>query len=90
MYKSIKVSDEAYKEAKSLSRELEKSGEFPGVHKVNLSEAVGYALKKTSEDLKDRRRFLSAAGGWNDMENIDMLAADLRRSRKSRKSEVGL
>jgi hypothetical protein len=90
MYKSIKISEAAYKKAKSLSRELEKSGELPGVDNVNMSVAVGYALTKTLESIKRRREFLSAAGGWKDMENVDTLASEIRKARKNSEREVVL
>jgi hypothetical protein len=73
MYKSIKISGEAYKNAKALSKELEKSGELPGVDKVSLSVAVGYALDRTLENLKNKRKLLSSAGVWKDIDTEKMI-----------------
>jgi len=90
MYKSIKISGEAYKKAKSLSRELENSGELTGVEKVNMSIAVGYALSKTLEGIRKKNRFMSSAGGWKDYENADKLIAEIYSSRKNSSRETKL
>jgi len=90
MYKSIKISGEAYKKAKTLSRELENSGELTGVEKVNMSVAVGYALSKALEGMRKKNKFISAAGGWKDLENADELLADIHSSRKNTAREPKL
>ena len=81
MYKSIKISDEAYKAAKALGRELEKSRELPGVHKVNMSVAVGYALERALENVKKKRILRESAGVWKDM-NTEKLIKDIYKGRK--------
>ena len=90
MYKSIKISEAAYKKAKSLSRELEKSGELPGVDNVNMSVAVGYALERTLENVKKNRILRESAGAWNDVDS-EKLIKDIYEGRKvSTRSEVKL
>lgn len=82
MYKTIKIPIEAYKEAKVLSKELEKSRSITGVFNVNLSTAISYAVTKTLMVLRRRKKFVSAAGGWKDMENIDILMEDIYKDRE--------
>ena len=81
MYKTVKIPIEAYNEAKVLSKELEKSKEIKGVFNVNLSTAVSYAVTKVLENLRKRKRFVSAAGGWKDMENIEKLKEEIYKDR---------
>ena len=91
MYKTVKIPEEAYKEAKILSKELEKSREIVGVYNVNLSTAISYAIEKMLESIKKRKRFLSAAGGWKDMENVDKLIEEIYKDRLiSTRKEVNL
>ncbi len=91
MYKSVKISEEAYKKAKVLSKELEKSREFPGMDKINMSVAVGYALESALEGVKKKRMLHESAGVWKDMDT-DKLIKEIYESRKkpSRRSEVSL
>ena len=90
MYKSIKISNEAYKAAKALGRELEKSGELPGVHKVNMSVAVGYALERALENARKKRILRESAAVWGDMDT-EKLVKDIYAGRKvSTRPEVKL
>lgn len=68
MLKSVKIDEKVYKDVKKLSEELEKEELIEGIYNVKLSTAIGYAIKKTLEDIKNRKRFLSAAGGWKDID----------------------
>jgi len=90
MYKSIKISEEAYKKAKSLSKELEKSGKFPGVEKVNLSTAMGYALTTALQDVKSRRMLHESAGVWKDVDTDKMIREIYESRKKSSKNPVKL
>jgi hypothetical protein len=81
MYKSIKISEEAYKKAKSLSKELEKSGELKGIVNVNMSIAVGYALDNALQTLKKRRMLHESAGVWADVDT-DKMIKEIYASRK--------
>ena len=54
MYKTIKIPEEAYKEAKLLSNELERSKAITGVFNVNLSTAISYAITKMLEILRKK------------------------------------
>ena len=89
MYKTIKIPVEAYEEAKLLSEELEKSKTIAGVFNVNLSTAVSYAVTKMLENLRKRKRFISSAGGWKDIENLDKIKEEIYFDRKiSKRNEV--
>ena len=68
MLKSVKIDEKAYKDAKKLSKKLEEEEIIEGIYNVKLSTAISYAIKKALEDIKNRKRFLSAAGGWKDMD----------------------
>lgn len=68
MLKSVKIDEKVYKDAKKLSKELEEEEIIEGLYNVKLSTAISYAIKKALEDIKNRKRFLSAAGGWKDMD----------------------
>ncbi|MBI2139596.1 hypothetical protein HYU14_01620 [Candidatus Woesearchaeota archaeon] len=68
MLKTIKLYERAYEDAKELRERLEKEDVLEGVYKVNLSTAISYAIKKALEELNKKRRFLSAAGGWSDID----------------------
>jgi hypothetical protein len=81
MYKSIKISGEAYKNAKALSKELEKSKELKGVDNVNMSVAVGYALDTALKSVKKKRMLHESAGVWADLDT-DKMIAEIYASRK--------
>ncbi|MFZ2456504.1 MAG: hypothetical protein WAX07_08505 [Candidatus Altiarchaeia archaeon] len=90
MYKSIKIPEEVYDDAKALSRELEKSKELTGVHRMNMSIALGYAVSKARENLKRKRKLLASAGVWKDIDT-EKLIKDIYDSRKiSTRDEVRL
>jgi hypothetical protein len=90
MYKSVKISADAYKTAKSLTKELEKSGKFPGLEKVNLSTAMGYALTTALEDVKSKRMLHESAGVWKDVDTDKMIREIYESRRKSSKKPVKL
>jgi len=72
-YKTVKIPEESYKKAKSLSRELEKSDEFLGAHKVNLSSTISYAIARTLNAVKKKKILMSAARGWSDMDTENLI-----------------
>ncbi len=89
MYKTIKLPEEAYEEAKLLSEELGKSKTIAGVFNVNLSTAISYAITKMLENVRKRKKFISSAGGWVDIENLDKIKEDIYFGRKiSKRKEV--
>ncbi len=81
MLKSIKIPEEAYKEAKMLSKELEKDGEFRGIYNVPISAAISYAIKKTADDIRRRKAFRKAAGSWKDID-AEKLIKEIYEDRK--------
>lgn len=81
MLKSIKIPEEAYKDAKKLSKRLEETKSIEGLYRIKLSTAVSYAIKRALENIENRRRFLSAAGGWSDVD-ADKLIKDIYENRK--------
>ncbi|MBI4149309.1 hypothetical protein HY491_02580 [Candidatus Woesearchaeota archaeon] len=89
MYKTIKIAEEAYDEAKELSRELEQKKKITGVFNVNLSTAVSYAITKTLEHLRKRDAFLTAAGTWKDIDG-DALTSDIYRARSLSRRKVAI
>lgn len=90
MYKTIKISGESYKKAKSLTKELERGGNFEGVNHVSLSNAIGYAITKTLKYIRMRHKLIASSGGWSDI-NSKKLIDDIYRSRRlSRRPEVEL
>lgn len=86
MYKTIKIPETAYERAEHLKEELAKDEAIAGVRKVSLSEAISYAIAQTLENLKRRREFESAAGGWSGLDSNalieDIYASRLKGTRK--------
>ncbi len=80
MLKTIKVSEKAYNDLKKLKTELEKDKDISDIFRVNLSTAVSYAAKKALEIREKKKRFLSSAGGWSDI-NGKKLIKDIYDSR---------
>ncbi|MCH8003103.1 MAG: hypothetical protein IH934_00590 [Nanoarchaeota archaeon] len=83
MLKSIKVSEKNYEEIKNLSKELEKKHVIPYVEKVNINSTISFALNKAKENLEmleKRKKFLSAAGGWKDID--ENLVKEIYEGRK--------
>jgi len=80
MLKTIKIPEKAYNDAKKLKNKLEKEETLVGLYNVGLSTAISYAIKKALEDFKKREKFLSAAGGWSDIDG-DKLIKDIYKSR---------
>ena len=85
MYKTIKIPEEAYHEAKELSKELEVKKEIRGLHNVNLSTAISYAITRTLENLKKRDNFLKSAGTWSDVKEIERIKKEIYKDRTLRK-----
>ena len=90
MYKSVKISEDAYQKAKILSKELEKSEKLPGVEKVNLSTAMGYALTTALADLQSKRLLHESAGVWKDVDTDKMIHEIYASRKKSSKKPVKL
>ncbi len=80
MLKSVKIDEKVYKDAKKLSKELEEEEIIEGLYNVKLSTAISYAIKKALEDIKNRKRFLSAAGSWKDID--ENLVKEIYEGRK--------
>lgn len=81
MLKTIKIPEKAYNDAKRLKSLIEKEELISGLYNVGLSTAVGYAIKKALEDFRRKKRFLSSAGGWSDLDG-DKLIKDIYKSRR--------
>ena len=81
MLKTIKISEKAYEDVKKLKIELEKEEIISGLYDVKLSTALSYAIKTALESIRKRKRFLSSAGGWSDIDS-DKLIMDIYESRK--------
>jgi len=81
MLKTIKIPKKAYDDAKRLKTELEKKEIIDGLYNVKLSTAVGYAIKRALEEITKRKRFLSSAGGWSDIDS-EKLIKDIYETRK--------
>lgn len=69
MFRSVKISEDAYRKAKRLADELDREA----VGKVGLSNAIAYAVKKTLEGRSRRKDMLSAAGGWSDVDGDKLI-----------------
>ncbi|MBD3261540.1 MAG: hypothetical protein GF334_07660 [Candidatus Altiarchaeales archaeon] len=67
MYKSVKISESAYRQAKKLRKDLEKTESYLGIHKVSLSEAINFAILNTANKI-ERRRLKDSASGWSDID----------------------
>ena len=80
MLKTIKIPEKAYEDAKKLKKELEKEEVIAGLYDVKLSTAVSFAIKKALENINLRKRFLSSAGGWSDIDG-DKLVKEIYKSR---------
>jgi len=90
MYKTIKITEEAFRRAEDLKKEFSKEEDVKGIRKVTLSEAVSYAISQTLKDLKRREFLKSAAGGWSDIDS-DALIKDIYTSRsKGARREIVL
>ena len=81
MLKTVKISQEAYTDAKELSKELEKDEHLKGLYNGSLGAAIRYALRETREMRKKRSALLEAAGDWKDM-NTDGLIEEIYADRK--------
>ena len=91
MYKTIKIPEGAYNEAKILSRELEKSKAITGVFNVNLSTAISFAITKMLDSIRKKKRFISSADGWKDIKDIEKIKDEIYASRRvSKRREVTL
>ena len=58
MLKSVKISEEAYKDVKKLSKVLKKEEIIEGIYDVKLSTAIGYAIKRTLREMKSRKKLV--------------------------------
>ncbi len=89
MYKTIKIPEETYSEIKMLSKQLEESEELNGLHHINISTAVSYAVSKTLKALKQKMAILSAACKWKKLDT-DKLIKEIYETRKVTTREVAL
>ena len=56
MLKSVKISEEAYRDVKKLSKELKKEEIIEGLYDVKLSTAIGYAIKRTLREMENKKK----------------------------------
>lgn len=66
MYRSVKISDDAYREAKKLAKDLNKSRDG----RFGIANAIEFALKRAVDAEKRKIHLRAASGGWKDMDPI--------------------
>ena len=71
--KAVKIPEEAYREAKKLSRELEAEKAFEGMYNVPLSTAVSFAITRALNDLERKKSMRMAAGAWKDLDTDKLI-----------------
>ena len=86
MYRSVKITEKAYKEAKKMASEMSKNAPS----RLGISHIIEYALRLEAERMERRRKIEAAAGGWADMD-CDALIKDIYEGRKlSTRPEIRL
>jgi len=79
MYKSVKISEEAYLEANKL-KDLLKNRDA-NIGRVGISNAIEYALHLALDNEGRKKKLLSAAGAWKNMD-CDKLIREIYEGRK--------
>jgi hypothetical protein len=67
MYRSVKISEKAYREAKRLAEEMNKGSGING-RKMGISNVVANGVALASDAYARKKRLMAAAGGWADMD----------------------
>ncbi len=88
MLKTVKLHDEAYKAAKRLTKELEKEKAADGIYKVNLTNAISFAINRALDEIERKRRFRAAAGAWGEAA-ADKMRKIIHENRRFRTKEFG-
>ena len=78
MYRSVKITDKTYREAKKLAEYLGREDDTGG--KVGLSNAIANAVHTALETRSRRKTMLSAVGGWSDID-ADKLVKEIYAGR---------
>ena len=78
--KTIKVSEDTYKGILKLQKMLEKNKTLKGLSKVKITNAITYAVDNSIDQIEKRKRMMSCAGGWADMDTKALLK-DIYKSR---------
>lgn len=92
-YKTIKISEKAYKEIMMLSKRIEKENMIPEIGKVNIGTTINFALDRAKEKLNEkerRNRFLSSAGGWSDIDTKKLIKDIYESRRRGTRWEMSL
>jgi hypothetical protein len=89
MYKTIKISEKAYRNAETLKREMAEDVAVKGVRKVTLSEAISAAVRDALETRDKKKHLMAAAGSWADLDCNAMLK-DIYSSRINSSREIVL
>ena len=71
MYRSVKITEGTYREAKKLAMDLGRENEAAG--RIGISNAIAHAIHQALEARAGRRRMLSAVGGWSDIDGEKIL-----------------
>ena len=66
--KSIKVSEDTYKNIIKLQKMLEKNKILEGVNKVKITNALNYAVNTSLSSVERKKRMMKAAGSWSDID----------------------
>lgn len=90
MLKTIKIPEKAYNDAKKLKRELEKEEIIVGLYNVKLSTAICYAIKKALENIERKKRFLSAAGGFSDIDTNKLIEEIYENRKRGTRWDINL
>jgi hypothetical protein len=89
MYKTIKISETAYKHAEDLRAEFAKEEAKLGTRKISLSETVSYAINEALKTARRKDMLKASAGGWADI-NSDSLIKDIYASRLKKTRDINL
>lgn len=81
--KSIKVSEDTYKDIIKLQKMLEKNKVLEGLNKVKITNAINYAVKSSLSSAERKKMMMKAAGSWSDID-CDKLIKEIYKSRKSK------
>jgi hypothetical protein len=87
MYRSVKITDKAYREAKKLAGQMSKSG-VNG--RVTISNVVSEGIELARERYVRKQRFMKLAGAWEDMDTEKLVDEIYKGRSASKRPEVNL
>ncbi|MFC2162712.1 hypothetical protein ACFLRF_03450 [Candidatus Altiarchaeota archaeon] len=90
MFKSVKISEDAYLEAKKLAGEMNKDIKLAGGRNMGISNVLAEAIHLARDNYHRKKRVMKLAGAWKDVDSNELIKDVYDDRSRGSRPEVGL